>query len=485
MKRITILLSLVIALALCLTTAAFAADPATAPVADLTAGSAAGSAADAKCSAWAEPYLAKASEQGLIPESLLDADMTKNISREEFAELSLLLYQQLSGEAAAEDTQSEDTPPEAAPRFADCDNPYVIQAAALGLTNGMGASRFAPKSSLTREQGATMLTRVYKKYTFKGWTLEKDAEFENEFINSFMMPQVFSDAYRFSSWACTSIWFMRARSIIDGVGENRFDSQGTLTREQALKIAIKMLNVTDNPDFAPAYAYIVDSIEGSSIYTWFEDGQTVIALYDTDGNLLNDIRTAMRTEEAHIEDYPAQLAKTDYSSWYSGLAGLYHLEDGELRQFSQRPVKDLCFVRQGASSSGPIILTWADTDALEGIGQDGDTIIKYDWSGQEELLLSPADHHGIAIAGLEASNSSSLAFYSAWPVGMGHEDRYHYVLLNASAEPRPIIAVIDFEAGRPEVMTGFSYEEPEAYKAAYIRAEQQRLQELGLGLIGK
>ena len=477
MKRITILLSLVIALTLCLTTAALAADPATAPVADLTAA--------AKCSAWAEPYLAKASEQGLIPESLLDADMTKNISREEFAELSLLLYQQLSGEAAAEDTQSEDTLTEAAPRFADCDNPYVIQAAALGLTNGMGASRFAPKSKLTREQGATMLTRVYKKYTFKGWTLEKDAEFENEFINSFMMPQVFSDAYRFSSWACTSIWFMRARSIIDGVGENRFDSQGTLTREQALKIAIKMLNVTDNPDFAPAYAYIVDSIEGSSIYTWFEDGQTVIALYDTDGNLLNDIRTAMRTEEAHIEDYPAQLAKTDYSSWYSGLAGLYHLEDGELRQFSQRPVKDLCFVRQGASSSGPIILTWADTDALEGIGQDGDTIIKYDWFGQEELLLSPADHHGIAIAGLEASNSSSLAFYSAWPVGMGHEDRYHYVLLNASAEPRPTIAVIDFEAGRPEVMTGFSYEEPEAYKAAYIRAEQQRLQELGLGLIGK
>ena len=121
--------------------------------------------------------------------------------------------------------------------------------------------------------------------------------FENEFINSFRMPMPFSDAFSFDDWAMTGIAFMRARSIIDGVGDNRFDAKGYLTKEQAVKIAVKMLAVIDNPDFAPSDAHIVDSINGNSLYSWLENGKTVVALYDTDGKLLKSFRTASLNEE--------------------------------------------------------------------------------------------------------------------------------------------------------------------------------------------
>ena len=120
-----------------------------------------------------------------------------------------------------------------------------------------------------------MLTRINKKYKITNWTLSANGEFEDEFRNSFRMPMQFSDAGSFDPWATTSIAFMRARSIIDGVGDHRFNPKGCITREQAIKIAVKMLAVIDNPAFAPDNAWIVDTINGSSLYTWLENGQKV------------------------------------------------------------------------------------------------------------------------------------------------------------------------------------------------------------------
>ena len=425
------------------------------------------------CSTWAEPYIKAAETMQILPNRLRSSDFTADISREEFAELSVKLYEKLSGqkiEASADLVV-----------FTDCKNPEIRKAAAIGITNGVTADRFDPDSNLNRAQGAAMLTRVYKKYKNASWSLEHDPEFENEFINSFRMPQPFSDAYEFDAWAASSIAFMRARSIIDGVGDNRFNAKGSLTREQAVKIAVKMLAVTDNPDFAPADAWIVDSISGNAMYTWLENGQAVIALYDTDGKLLKSYRTAALNGECQ-----QQLGKTEYSrlGWYSGLAGLYRVQDGDLMQISTKPVKDLLFVRCGPADSGPIILTWSDPSTLTDIGFPADTILNLDCDGQEAVLLSAEDGHGIEIAGLDAEDTI-IAFYTEDAVGMGHYDSYRYVLLSVSGGvPLPNgernIFVADFTAGRPELMEGFHWEEPEGYKTVYIAKEKQRLAALSL-----
>ncbi len=425
-------------------------------------------------STWAEPYIKTAETVDILPDSLKSADLTANITREEFAELSVKLYEKLNNQKIEAYTD--------AIRFVDCESPEIIKAASIGIINGVSVDRFEPNGNLTRAQGATMLTRAYKKYTFVNWALDKDTEFENEFINSFRTPMQFDDADNLDSRAISSIAFMRARSIIDGVGDNRFNSNGHLTREQAVKIAVKMLSVIGNHNFAPANAFIVDSIRGSSIYTWLENGQTVIALYDTDGHPVKSFRTAVRSEE-----YYAQLCRSEYShiGWYSGLAGLYRLQDGDLVQISSKPVKDLLFVRSGPQSSGSIILTWSDDTDIISIYRPADTIVNVDCDGHEAVLLSADDAHGIEIAGLDAEDSI-IAFYTENAVGMGHYDSYRYVLLSApSGIPLPggegkNIFVTDFTAGRPEIMEGFSFENPEGYKMVSISMEMQRLKNLSL-----
>ena len=65
-------------------------------------------------------------------------------------------------------------------------------------------------------------------------------------------------------------------------------------------------------------------------------------------------------------------------------------------------------------------------------------------------------------------------FTTAAGIGMGHYDVYVYRIEDSGK-----FTVTDFSAGRPEVMNGFSWENPDAYKPPYIEAEQKRIEELG------
>ncbi|MCQ2406361.1 MAG: leucine-rich repeat domain-containing protein [Oscillospiraceae bacterium] len=196
-----------------------------------------------KASPWAEPWLQKASENKIIPDCLKGCDMTLQINRREFASVCVKLYEALSG------TKAE---PCSNP-FTDCDDIEVLKAFNVGITNGTSATTFSPDDVLTREQAATMLTRVYKKVHFNNWTMETDADFEASFRALFTMPEAFMDDANISSWAKTSVYFMKAKGIIDGVGGNMFaprhtadsgsdSNYGLATREQALKIAVAMLD---------------------------------------------------------------------------------------------------------------------------------------------------------------------------------------------------------------------------------------------------
>jgi hypothetical protein len=123
-----------------------------------------------------------------------------------------------------------------------------LKAFNLGVTNGTSPTTFSPNLLLNREQAATMLTRVYKKVTMEGWTLESDSQFKLDYVK----PAAFDDDEIISSWAKDSVYFMVANNIIKGIGGNKFAPKNTssaeeamlyanATREQALLMATRMV----------------------------------------------------------------------------------------------------------------------------------------------------------------------------------------------------------------------------------------------------
>ena len=192
---------------------------------------------------WAKPELKIAESLGLIPENLLDADLKHPINRLEFAAVSVKAYEALSGQKAEPAWYNP---------FTDTNDQDVLKAYAVGITNGVSDTEFAPEQLLSREQAATMLTRVYKKIALQGWTRETDGQFTAAFRSLFTMPQAFADDASISSWARDSVYFMSAKGIINGVGNNIFAPRAVTqeeqaagyaqaTREQALLIAVRMV----------------------------------------------------------------------------------------------------------------------------------------------------------------------------------------------------------------------------------------------------
>ncbi|MCL2059268.1 MAG: S-layer homology domain-containing protein [Oscillospiraceae bacterium] len=188
---------------------------------------------------WAIAELEKAESLGLIPDVLRGADMTRPITRAEFAAVSVKVYESLSGEAAA---------PAAPNPFTDTSDSEVLKAFNVGITAGTSATTFEPSLILNREQAATMLTRVYKRVALNGWTLAADANYPLPYTRQ----APFADDADISDWARDSVYFMVSRGIIQGMGNNLFGPRNTTsaqeatnyasaTREQALLISTRMV----------------------------------------------------------------------------------------------------------------------------------------------------------------------------------------------------------------------------------------------------
>ena len=169
-------------------------------------------------SAWAIDELTKASEKGLIPASLNKEDLTKNVTRKEFAHIAVLLYEKLSGKGI----KVTHAP------FADTDDPEIAKAYTVGITNGVSETEFAPDKEITREQMATMMARALKEAGI-------DTKVDLASVETFV------DDNEMHDWSREAIYFMSEAGIIKGVSttENRYGVKGTATREQALLVSVR------------------------------------------------------------------------------------------------------------------------------------------------------------------------------------------------------------------------------------------------------
>lgn len=163
---------------------------------------------------WAVPEIEKAKGYGLVTSKVL-GNYQQSITREEFCELAVKLYEALSGDAAALPGVN---------RFNDTNNQEILKAYALGIVNGVNTAQtlFNPKANVSREQIAVMFYRTLQ-------AVDSSLIKGSYFIT-------FIDGNMISTWALDAIGFMNGNGIIGGVGGNRLDPKGPATREQGIAL---------------------------------------------------------------------------------------------------------------------------------------------------------------------------------------------------------------------------------------------------------
>lgn len=166
-------------------------------------------------SSWAENELKKANDNDLIPEIFIDTDLTKNITRREFAHIAVRLYEIISDNTYNAKVKNP---------FTDTNDEEVIKAYSIGITTGTSDTTFDPDKLVTREEMATMMTRTLEKLNI--YTYIKLSN-----VNAF------DDDAKMQSWSKQSIYFMATNEIIKGVGNNNFDPSNNATIEQAIIIS--------------------------------------------------------------------------------------------------------------------------------------------------------------------------------------------------------------------------------------------------------
>lgn len=184
-----------------------------------------------KSSTWAVPELEQANELGLIPGILVGKDLTQPITREEFCELAVLLYEKVTDTAAQ---------PAAENPFKDTKNVQILKAYQLGITKGVSTTAFEPNTLINREQCAVMLFRTLKAISPNG-------------DYSITGVKDFPDQKHISDWAVEATKYMSKIGIIKGDKNGNFmpkattDAQkasgyGMATREAAILMVVRSYN---------------------------------------------------------------------------------------------------------------------------------------------------------------------------------------------------------------------------------------------------
>ena len=181
----------------------------------------------AKLSTWAQKYANMAALLSLMPDEVSDY-FAEPITRRDFAILTANYLCSVIG--ASYDELMDQF---GSKSFSDCDSEAVQICAALGIITGYTDGTFKPDSNITRQEAATMLSRI--------------AMLTGCYANSYNGE--FSDAN--GLWGESYIGntsklkdpFMGA-AVMNGVGSGAFSPDEYYTREQAIVTIVRLLGAT-------------------------------------------------------------------------------------------------------------------------------------------------------------------------------------------------------------------------------------------------
>ena len=163
-------------------------------------------------SGWAVENVNTAVEAGIVPDTLQSA-YTQATTRAEFCALAVELYETIMGTEITERAT-----------FSDTTDVNVEKMAGLGVVNGVGDGKFDPSASLTREEAATMLSRLAN-------VMEKPLT---------AGTASFADNASISSWASEAVGQVQASGIMNGIEGNQFAPSDPYTREQSIVTMLRL-----------------------------------------------------------------------------------------------------------------------------------------------------------------------------------------------------------------------------------------------------
>lgn len=179
-----------------------------------------------QASGWAAEEVTRAWDATLMPFSPYLVDCTRSMTRAQFAAVTVNLYAAMTGKAGYWPDASEDHP------FTDVDyettdyETEIGMAYDLGFVQGKGGNLFKPGDTLTREEAAVMLGRVYAKLHGDIPTVSNTA---------------FADDKDVSDWAKSEVAFMSGKEVVKGKGDNKFAPKDALSIQEAVIMANRML----------------------------------------------------------------------------------------------------------------------------------------------------------------------------------------------------------------------------------------------------
>ena len=184
--------------------------------------------ATVQASSWARAEVAQAYNAGIMHFSPYILDCTQGMTRADFAAVTVWLYAAAMGKSSWELDVEKDHP------FTDATwedtmlDEEIGMAYHLGFIKGSNSAGtlFNPKGTLTRQEAAVMLGRVYTKL---GGTIPA------------VSNTSFADDGSVAGWAKSEVAFMSGKDIVEGVGDNKFAPTRTLSIQEAVIMANRML----------------------------------------------------------------------------------------------------------------------------------------------------------------------------------------------------------------------------------------------------
>ena len=137
-----------------------------------------------------------------------------DITRAKFTELTMQLYRTIYPDREV---------PQSDKQFSDCGDAEiqsdVQNAVALGIVNGYEDGTFRPYRTISREEAAAMLNRLY---IALGGTVDT------------VFGETYADDAQIDDWARDSVYAMREKNIMNGKQDNKFCPKDGYTAEQAV-----------------------------------------------------------------------------------------------------------------------------------------------------------------------------------------------------------------------------------------------------------
>ncbi len=329
-------------------------------------------------SIWAKGEITEAKDLGLIPETLEGKDLSKKITRGEFAAVSLELYEALSGQTV----NSASAP------FRDisgnADEEAIKKAYDLNIVAGVSSTEFQPDSKISREDLAAMLCRAIKKYKFEDWSLATDDDY---YLDSEGVKKYEDDA-DISGYAKPSVYYLTKMGILNGVSATHFapknttseqEAQGyaTATREQAIALSLRIFKISEllsvsQADTSWKDAYIKflkknQTFDAGPISYKKGKGRFALAYLDGD-NVPELLQISQNSDTSLIYTYDGKEV-TSFSTYYGGT------------DVSSYNYKNIKYIKKGSK----MLVDWSDSDIV--IKQ---LLVKPDFEGEKLLLCFEA-----------------------------------------------------------------------------------------------